>query len=814
MCSGVLAVDSAAPFNSRCIRVSPMAAMTQLLFIWLIVFSSNAEAETLPPASVRFANREVAETPDFQRHVVPLIGRLGCNGRSCHGSFQGQGGFQLSLFGYDFQNDEKAIRPRIRTKNPQASLLLQKPTEIVEHEGGRRLIVDSWQHRLLKTWVSSGASFSTASTLKSLELEPAEMRFVRPGSAQPLRVTAHWQDGSSEDVTCLCRLESRDDSVAHVESSGHIRAIGKGDTHIVVSYDNGVVTLPVIIPVTSQVGEDYPEFAARTRVDQLVVEKLKRLGIVPSEVCSDEDFLRRVSIDLTGTLPTPAEVIAFRADSSSNKRERLIEQLLKSPAYAAWWANRLCDMTGNNPFQQQEGRIGHELAKQWYSWIYRRVAGNTPYDELVAGIVLASSRRDAQSYDEYAEEMSAYLRDDEPRDFSSRSTMPHYWTRRSIEKPEDRALAFAHSFLGVRLQCAQCHKHPFDRWTQQDFQEFSKLLSPFDYGIRAASKDEFERLIKSTGQPLKGRQRGQVTQEAAALAAEGRTVGWREFYFKGSQDSNGTLRVLGASVELPPGVDPRVAVMNWMRKPDNPYFARAFVNRVWANYFHAGIVEPVDDLNLANPPSNRRLLDHLCEGFVESGFDMKWLHREITRSDTYQRDWRPNKTNERDRRHFSRAIPRRLPAEVVYDALKQVTAADSNLVEVRERLDRRAIGHLATRMSGTYAQRVFGQPERQLSCDCERNNTPSLLQSIFLQNDPLTQARLSDSGWIAQVSDKASADPASLIQSAYLRTVGRMPSNAEAKRAADYLSEAESLQEGLRDLLWSLINSKEFILNH
>ncbi|MDA1014662.1 MAG: DUF1549 and DUF1553 domain-containing protein [Planctomycetota bacterium] len=789
--------------------------MNRFLFTCLIASCVTATAgETFPPASVRFADSNASETPDFQRHVSPLLGRLGCNGRACHGSFQGQGGFQLSLFGYDFQKDHKAIRSRINVTKPDESLLLQKPTKVVEHEGGRRLTAESWQHRLLERWIAAGARIASTAQLKSLEVEPSEIVFARPGFSQPFRVTAHWQDGSVEDVTCLCRIESRDDSIAAVDASGHIKATGRGDTHIVVSYDNGVIALPVLIPTTDRTGDAYPQVTARTEVDRLVVAKLRRLGIVPSAVCSDEDFLRRVSIDLTGTLPTPSEVLAFLADDSADKRDRLIEQLLKSPAYAAWWANRLCDMTGNNPFRQQDGRIGHELARQWYAWIYRRVADNTPFDELVAGIVLATSRSDDQDYADYAKQMSSYLREEDPADFAKRPTMPHYWTRRTVEKPEDRALAFAHSFLGVRLQCAQCHKHPYDRWTQSDFQQFTKLFAAFDYGIRDSAKGDFERLLKSTGQPLNGNQRGQVTQEAAALAAEGRTVGWREFYFNEARSPHGTTDVLGTRVDIPRGSDPRTAVMQWMRERDNPYFARAFVNRVWANYFHVGLIDPVDDLNLANPPSNRPLLDHLSRGFVDSGYDMKWLHREITRSDTYQRDWRPNETNARDRRHYSRAIPRRLPAEVIYDALKQVTAADADLVQVRERLDRRAIGHLATRMAGTYTQRVFGQPERLVACDCERNNTPSLLQSIFLQNDPLIHARLADAGWLKQIATADSPDERQLIRDAYLRTVSRLPSEKEAKRAQEYLTESASITEGLRDLLWSLINSKEFILNH
>ena len=273
-------------------------------------------AEVLPPASERFADPDVAETPDFQRHISPLLGRLGCNGRACHGSFQGQGGFQLSLFGYDFQKDHAAIRSRISVANAGQSLLLQKPTAAVEHEGGLRLTVNSWQHRLLGRWIVAGARLNAPAQLKALEVEPAEIVFNRPGDTRTLRIIAHWEDERSEDVTCLSRLESRSKAIATVSPTGQITATNRGDTHIVAAYDKGVVTVPVLIPVTEHAGQAYPDITARTKVDRLVIGKLKQLGIKPSPVCSDEDFLRRVSIDLTGTLPTPDEVLKFLADTT------------------------------------------------------------------------------------------------------------------------------------------------------------------------------------------------------------------------------------------------------------------------------------------------------------------------------------------------------------------------------------------------------------------------------------------------------------------------------------------------------------------
>ena len=784
-------------------------------------------AEVLCPASERFAGPGVREAPDFQRHVVPLLGRLGCNGRACHGAFHGQGGFRLSLFGYDFAADHQALTDsvggsgerRVNPEEPEESLLLLKPTRRLDHRGGKRFEPGGWEYRLLRRWVEEGApGIRAEERLARLEVTPPEVVFAEPGESVALRVVARWADGTAEDVTCLCRFQSNDDAVAAIDPDGRVRAAGRGDTHVVAFYDNGVAAVPVLFPVTDQTGPRYPDVPTPTRIDELVVAKLRKLGVVPSEVCTDAEFLRRVRIDLTGTLPTPAEVERFLTDRRPDKRTRKIDELLESPAYAAWWANKLGDFTGNNRFRQSEGRIGERLAEQWYDWLRRRVAANTPYDELAAGIILAAGRREGQSYDDYAREMSAYFRAGERADFAARETMPYYWARPNVAKPEDKALAFAHSFLGLRLQCAQCHKHPFDRWSRDDFEQFSAFFAPITYGVAPESRESYRRLARSVGRKGQAAKGEPVTQELLARAEAGETIPWRELYIDRSRvPAGGDLRLLGDAVTLSEGEDPRAAVMRWLRRGDNPYFARAFVNRVWASYFHAGLVEPADDLNLANPPSNAELLDHLARDFVAHGYDMKRLHRLITASDTYQRSWRPNATNRLDRRNFSRAIPRRLPAEVVYDALAQATAADAELEAVRRNLDRRAIGHLSTRLAGTYAMNVFGKPAREQACDCERSGTPTLLQSIFLQNDPLVQMRLGESGWLkelAEVPPEKRPEPAVLVRQAYLRTLSRPPTPQEPARAEAYLAQAGLPVEGLRDLLWALINAKEFILNH
>ncbi len=399
-----------------------------------------------------------------------------------------------------------------------------------------------------------------------------------------------------------------------------------------------------------------------------------------------------------------------------------------------------------------------------------------------------------------------------------RETMPHYWTRRTLTKPEDKALGFAHSFLGIRLQCAQCHKHPFAPWTQQDFQQFTAFFSNVKFGVVPETEKRYRQLAGQVGLNVRGKNGSPVRTDVLKLARNsGRTIPWRELYIDKRPKPASLSLLRSRTVELESDDDPRRAIMEWMKERDNEWFARSFVNRVWAGYFHVGLVDPPDDLSPANPPSNPQLLGWLATDFVEHDYDMKWLHRQIVSSDAYQRSWKPNATNREDRRNFSRAIPRRIPAEVVYDGMKQAVAATDQLDEVRTDLSRWAIGHLSMWLAGTYGMHVFGKPDRAVNCDCERTNQPTLLQSIFLQNDPLVEQRLDDSGWVQEiaVADQAGEklDKQRLIHNAWLRTINRPPTSAETERAEQHLNQAESLPEGMRDLLWALLNTREFILN-
>lgn len=794
--------------------------------------------EPMRPANERFAKEDAGETPSFQRHVIPLLGRLGCNGRACHGSFQGQGGFRLSLFGYDFKADHDALlgdkNPRVDLKNPVQSLALLKPTRAVPHKGGKRLAADGWEYRLLTRWIKKGAPGANAKDAEfaTLDVSPREIVFEKPQQTRQLRVVARWADGAEEDVTPLARFRSNDESIAVIDDNGKVTSVGKGGTAVVAFYDNGVVPVQVLLPVSEQHGAKFSSTPAPTRIDEIVNARLQKLGIVPSELCSDVEFLRRVSLDITGTLPTPAEVEAFLADRQGDRRARKIDELLSRPGYAAWWAVRLSDWTGN---AESTGTLGGERglngekSKLWYQWLHRRVSDNVPYDKIVEGIVLATSPREGQTFDDYCAEMVSYFRKDKPADFAARETMPFYWMRKTIGQPSGKALALAHSFLGVSLQCAECHKHPYDQWTKQDFEQFAAFFNGVGYrvGNRVRVK-EMKAAVGLTGDE----DSGAFARQYVKLAEAGKLLPFKELFLpapsakprpvKTAGKLGGrviTPRLLGGEEVIASAYkDPRQPLMDWMRHPENPYFARAFVNRVWGNYFATALIDPPDDLNLANPPSNPALLDYLAAGFVKHGYDMKWLHREIANSHAYQRSWRVNETNKHDERNLSHAILRRLPAEIVHDALRCATASDEALkILHKDPVTTRAIGQncalSAKKGDSSYALNLFGKPPRTLQCDCERSSESSLLQTVYLRNDQ-DIAKLLDrpDGWLKQVA-KSKASPEDLIRQAYLRVLSRLPSDREMTVSQGYLKSAPNPSSGLRDLMWALVNTKEFIVN-
>ena len=647
----------------------------------------------------------------------------------------------------------------------------------------------------------------------------------------------------------------------------------------------------------------------KTRVDQLVLDKLNKLGIKRSEVVDDVAFLRRVSLDIAGTLPTPDEVCEFIINTNSDKRRQKIEELLESPAYSAWWSTFFCDLTGNNSRQLRNLGVNQDRASlQWYKWFQDKIQRNVPYDEMMTGIVLATSRQPDEPYIEYCERMSDSARDAQAKGFAEGDSMPYYWMRREFQDQDTRAISFAHAFMGVRIQCAQCHKHPFDQWSQDDFQQFSRFFT----GVSTRQpqrgskqrRNQVAKMLKDIGiDPTKTRG-GMLQRALVAALRKGETIPFVELQVHGARQDlkredrrNPEKRnqffeeavLLGSDpIDLTQFEDVRQPVMEWLRQPDNPYFARAIVNRIWAYYFGVGIVEPADDLNLANPPSNGPLLDYLAKSFVENGYDLKWLHREITSSDTYQLSWKSSETNRNDRRNFSRALPRRLPAEVVYDAARQAASNQSMNASFRESVGGRAISIPGTNLnyrrnregaSSAFAMTVFGRSDRDSSCDCDRSSDTSLIQTVYLQNDRDIHAMLTGrESWLREIAGSGKLDqdkqrlattqqhvarlkrvleeneqrgdqkrvknlrkqlrtqtqlvqqlkrrvsatqgePIRLtneqfVNDAYLRTLSRFPDETELQRCLEHIQQDKDEINGRIGVMWALINTKEFVVNH
>ena len=794
------------------------------------------------------------ESPDFQKHVLPVLGRLGCNGRICHGSFQGQGGFSLSMFGYDFDADHTALtggnEPRVDFRKPDESLIIYKPTHEDDHGGGERFKVGGWEHRLLRRWIETGAKglADGPKRIVRFDVTPAEIVFSKTGETKQLNCVAIWEDGTREDVTPLTRFQSNDDAIAEVTSDGLITCKSPGDTYVISFYDNGIFSTQVLLPISDRTGNRFPAVAAPTEIDRLVIRKLARLGVVPSELSSDEDFLRRVSLDMIGTLPTPAEQIAFLVDPSSGKRQRKIEELLESPAYADWWAVKFCDLTGSNSQYLGTTDMNTPAAIQWNQWMRRRILDNVGWDKIAAGIVLSESRRPGQSYGEYVTEQSRFMRKQKPDDFTANDNpMHYYWFRSNNQIPTDRALSFGYVFMGVRLQCAQCHKHPFDQWSKQDFEKFSQFFTRVKAGVAPDAKEAQTQLKAKLGVPVKLDTAALRRQMYLRVSAEGLPIPWNEIWIDKPGTKPQIARLLGnEELDLNEYDDPREPLMAWLLEKNNPYFARAFVNRIWHHYFGVGIVEPPDDFNMANPPSNKALLDWLSNQFVVNGYNMKWLHRTITSSQTYQLSWKPNETNRDDVRNFSHAQIRRMPAEVTIDAILQATANEDRLKTWSSNTSQRKITQHPKSIQARgidYSLLVFGKPLRTTNCDCERQGQPTLLQSLYVRNDTemLEWLERSD-GWLVETANKLGqtlapetkpAKPASekpnepskthspddsvidgLVQEAYQRSVSRIPTDVELVRGRDHLKSGESTIESLRDLMWALLNTQEFLTNH
>ncbi len=860
------------------------------------------------------------DPPRFTRHVAALFSRLSCNGGTCHGAVQGQGGFRLTLFGADPALDHDRLRRelggrRLNLGDADASLLLLKPTARVGHHGGKRIEPGSREYDVLRRWIAAGAVLDPPerSRVTRLRVSPAE-RTVRPGETYSLRVEAAFADGSTEDVTSLCSFESLDPQVAAVGSDARVQARGVGDTALVVRYRAEPVLATVVVPRPSR--DAFPNVAGHNFVDRHVLAKLRRLNVPPAPLADDATFLRRASLDVTGELPPPNEVRAFLADRAADKRARKVDELLGRPGYAALWAMKFCDLLKASDFGVYADAITQEAdAPRFQHWVRARLEENLPYDQIAERILTATSR-EGRGLDAWAGEVTALFDGyATPRTdlavYGRRRTLDLYWQRQAATGVPG-ALQVAHAFLGLRLECAQCHRHPHDVWQQDDllsfanffmrvrpsgfqgdnekrFPEVASYVKKFGDEAKALAA-QVKKLKETRGKDLDAAAKkaraeapkakaevARLEKEGDKLSAEGKarlaelrqvveahraaeaaferhrqevaalerraqrlpTIAQRMMHSEvqhladaaarhatvtsplGTQTSK-QYRLLGESkpAEVSRDRDPRGLVAEWMRRPDNPFFARAIVNRVWAHYFGRGIVDPPDNLSPFNPASHPALLAELCEGFVKSGYDLKWLHRTILTSRTYQQGSGPAPGGAADRSNYAYFYLRRLPAEVLLDALNRATGTgedmDMKYFHWPENIRTVEVPYRPRNEFVQFMLEQFGRPPRNPAnqCDCERDPGVSILQVLSLANHPRVRQKIADpKGEVARVV-RDLKDDGTRIEELFLCALSRMPDDGERKGCLDYLRKAESAEKGLQGVMWGLLNTREFLLQH
>ncbi len=695
---------------------------------------------------------------NFPNQVVPIFTKLGCNSGGCHGKASGQNGFKLSLLGFEPGEDYEHLVKEARGRRlfpaaPDKSILLLKPINAMPHGGGQRMDLDSYEYRLLRRWIEQGMPYGKPDDprVARIQVYPPQRSLDR-GSEQQFIVLAHYTDGSIEDVTHVATYDPNDSEMAECSSTGLVKTLDlTGDVAVMARYQGQVDVFRATIPLGISVDHLPP---ARNFVDELVFSKLRTLGIPPSALCDDSTFIRRVTIDLAGRLPTPQETEQFLADADPNKRDRLIDRLLDSADYADYFANKWSAILRNKRRNANYMRGTYAF----HSWIRDSLYHNKPYDQFVREILAASG------------EVGQHP--------------PVVWYR-EVQTVEQQVEDTAQLFLGLRIQCARCHHHPFEKWSQRDYYGFAAFFSRV--GRKPGFEPDEQRIYHTRGQ---------------AVAVNPKT---------GEQLK--PMGLGGEPLDVPPERDPRQALVDWMASPDNPFFAASLVNRYWKHLFGRGLVDPEDDMRVTNPASNPELLQALARHFIEQKFDMKALLRTICQSSTYQLSAEPNAYNLRDKQNFSRYYPKRLTAEVLLDALDSVTGSPSGFSGLPA--GTRAVQIPDTGGIGSYFLTVFGRPEGSSACECERSQEANLAQSLHLLNSQEVQSKLSNgSGTAARLAADTQRPHEDKVRALYIAAFSRPPAQDELAVALAHIERLENKQQAYEDILWALVNTKEFLFNH
>lgn len=715
-----------------------------------------------------------AERVSFERDVMAVLSKSGCNMGACHGNQNGKGGFKLSLRGQAPQGDFLTLTRdlggrRANSIDPDSSLILQKPSMSVAHEGGLRFRRESVEYQLIRDWLAAGlpADAPQTSQLKSLEVTPAQAELLAPQKDVPLQVIARFADGTSRNVTRLAVYETSNPAVT-VSVDGIAHRDGLGEATVVVRYLG--LQEPVSLAWLAQRDQFHWQGPAPVNlIDEAVFPKLQRLQINPSELSDDTTFLRRVTLDLTGAIPTALEAREFTFDSAIDKRSKLIERLLYSKSYADWWALKWSDMLRN-----EEKTLDRKGVQNFHSWIRESVAQDKPLDQFIRELI--GSRGSS-----YGQPQSNYYR--------------------ALREPFARSEATAQLFLGIRLQCAKCHNHPFDKWTQDDYYSWGNLFSRVDYKILENNRRDTNDSHEFDGEQI-------IFMQSKGDVDDPRVKRPRP------------PRFLGESTPVPESADRLQALANWLTQPTNRQFAKAMVNRVWSNLMGRGIVEPVDDFRVTNPPVNAELLERLTDDFIQHGYSLRHLIRRITNSRIYQLSAVPNATNQDDETNFSKSSVRRLTAEQLLDAMADVTASEVKFngfpsgwsakelpgVVVARSRDR-------TRTSGDRFLTVFGKPQRLQSCECERVADSTLSQAFQLISGEFINEMLSRrENRLAGMAADPKLTNTDLIHELYWSALSRVPQSTELEAMQRVLDTAANRRQALEDIAWGILNSDEFLL--
>jgi hypothetical protein len=727
-----------------------------LLSVVILPASAERPSHTAKPGAPPAARVE------FLRDVAPILDRGGCSGAGCHGKFGGRGGLQVSLLTLAPEDDYEPLvygarGRRINFAAPEKSLLLLKATNEVPHAGGARFAVGSPQYNSILRWIRAGAPFDDKDPrLASLTISPQKFTLAKVGAPQQLRVVANYTDGSTRDVTSQTAFQSTNDAVLSVTQAGRVTGQRWGGGAILGRYLGTIVASFVTLPQARK--GPYPATPSNNSIDKFVFDNLKRLNVAPSPLSSDTEFLRRVTLDTLGRMPTPDEVLAFVANKDADKRAKLIDDLLQRPEFTDYRALRLADLLRVNPRKiSGTGDLGERAATLFYEWIWKSVDENKPWDQFVREIVTARG--------------------------STFQNGPANFYR--IERnPNDRMENLGQAFLGVRMSCARCHKHPFDRWTTDDYWNFAAFMGKV--GVRGSrvlddNVIDYDPGAQVVNSSVTGRNRGKVAP----------------------------CTYLGEKTPIKVEGDVVAQLADWMTAPVNPFFARASVNRLWSYYFGRGVVHPVDDMRATTPESVPGLLDALARELVESKYDVKHVIRLILNSRTYQLAALPNESNARDDRFFSHFMPKAMPAQAMLDMLNQATGAKEQFGSFPERT--KAVQ--AAMPIGNGFLDAFGQSHRDFLADIDPKLEPNLVQTLMMINSPYVDGKIRSGNTIPAVLDHSETDE-DVVKNLYLRTFNREPTPLEVSRAAPLIKQAKDRREGAQDLLWALVTSREFFFNH